>query len=167
MPWVAGGLWSSQAQLTKAYLCVLAVQALGQYGLEAIKDALRSGHSDSSKKLRILTHCNTGSLATAEYGTALGVIRAAAEAGQLEHAYCTETRPYNQGPSHTQALPISNILLLTSFCKQTKESLSPYTYTYTHLQVFLYGGAFQAAMTVTMTDLDRQYVDNLRCASEA
>jgi methylthioribose-1-phosphate isomerase len=45
----------------------------------------------------VLTHCNTGSLATAAYGTALGIIRALHDAGALEHAYCTETRPYNQG----------------------------------------------------------------------
>ncbi|KAI9923535.1 hypothetical protein ASPWEDRAFT_170291 [Aspergillus wentii DTO 134E9] len=45
----------------------------------------------------ILTHCNTGSLATSGYGTALGVIRALASNGTLHHAYCTETRPYNQG----------------------------------------------------------------------
>jgi methylthioribose-1-phosphate isomerase len=43
------------------------------------------------------THCNTGSLATAGYGTALGVIRALHEQGVLRTAYCTETRPYNQG----------------------------------------------------------------------
>jgi len=50
-----------------------------------------------TKKISVLTHCNTGSLATAGYGTALGVIRALHEQGLLEHAYCTETRPYNQG----------------------------------------------------------------------
>ena len=50
-------------------------------------------------KLRVLTHCNTGSLATAGWGTALGVIRTLHERGLLEHAYCTETRPYNQGES--------------------------------------------------------------------
>ena len=48
-------------------------------------------------KFKVLTHCNTGSLATAGYGTALGVIRSLYAAGALEHAYCTETRPYNQG----------------------------------------------------------------------
>jgi methylthioribose-1-phosphate isomerase len=37
------------------------------------------------------------SLATAGFGTALGVIRSLNGEGQLEHAYCTETRPYNQG----------------------------------------------------------------------
>ena len=50
----------------------------------------------NKNKIRILTHCNTGSLATAGYGTALGVIRSLFKNGQLDHAYCTETRPYNQ-----------------------------------------------------------------------
>ena len=45
----------------------------------------------------MLTVCNTGSLATARYGTALGVIRRLHEESQLSHAYCCETRPYNQG----------------------------------------------------------------------
>jgi methylthioribose-1-phosphate isomerase len=45
----------------------------------------------------ILTHCNTGSLATAGYGTALGVIRAAVEAGKKVHVYVDETRPILQG----------------------------------------------------------------------
>lgn len=47
--------------------------------------------------ISLLTHCNTGSLATAGYGTALGVVRSVHAAGQLKHAFCTETRPYNQG----------------------------------------------------------------------
>ncbi len=51
----------------------------------------------NSSKVRMLTHCNTGSLATAAYGTALGVVRSLHESGHLAHAYCTETRPYNQG----------------------------------------------------------------------
>jgi len=45
----------------------------------------------------ILTHCNTGSLATAGYGTALGVIRAAWEEGKRIMVYVTETRPLLQG----------------------------------------------------------------------
>lgn len=48
-------------------------------------------------RLRVLTHCNTGSLATAGYGTALGVIRSLHRAGDLEKAFATETRPYLQG----------------------------------------------------------------------
>lgn len=50
-----------------------------------------------SRAVRVMTHCNTGSLATAGYGTALGVIRSLQAAGRLERVYCTETRPYNQG----------------------------------------------------------------------
>lgn len=45
----------------------------------------------------ILTHCNTGSLATVGYGTALGVIRAAHEEGKRIHVYAGETRPFLQG----------------------------------------------------------------------
>ena len=47
--------------------------------------------------IRVLTICNTGSLATAGYGTALGVVRSLHAMGRLEHVYACETRPYNQG----------------------------------------------------------------------
>lgn len=46
---------------------------------------------------RILTHCNAGSLATAGYGTALGVIRAGHEAGKQVMVFADETRPFLQG----------------------------------------------------------------------
>lgn len=65
-------------------------RAIGAFGADLFKGTSRSS-------LRILTHCNTGSLATVGYGTALGVIRALHERGQLAHAFATETRPYNQG----------------------------------------------------------------------
>jgi methylthioribose-1-phosphate isomerase len=45
----------------------------------------------------VLTHCNTGSLATGGYGTALGVIRSAYAAGRIERVYADETRPWMQG----------------------------------------------------------------------
>ncbi|MBX5436834.1 MAG: S-methyl-5-thioribose-1-phosphate isomerase [Alicyclobacillaceae bacterium] len=48
-------------------------------------------------QVRVLTHCNTGSLATVEYGTALGIVRALAENGRLAHVWVDETRPYLQG----------------------------------------------------------------------
>ncbi|XP_052198522.1 methylthioribose-1-phosphate isomerase [Diospyros lotus] len=67
-------------------------KAIGSYGAGILQQQLKD-----SKKLSILTHCNTGSLATAGYGTALGVIRAVYAKGVLERAYCTETRPFNQG----------------------------------------------------------------------
>jgi methylthioribose-1-phosphate isomerase len=59
---------------------------LGIHGGELISDGAR-----------ILTHCNAGALATAGYGTALGVIRAAREAGKLVHVWVDETRPVLQG----------------------------------------------------------------------
>ncbi len=46
---------------------------------------------------RILTHCNAGGLATAGYGTALGVVRSASEAGRLSRVLACETRPFLQG----------------------------------------------------------------------
>lgn len=45
----------------------------------------------------VLTHCNTGSLATGGYGTALGVIRTAYSEGKIEQVYADETRPWWQG----------------------------------------------------------------------
>ncbi|KAJ4708763.1 Methylthioribose-1-phosphate isomerase [Melia azedarach] len=67
-------------------------KAIGSYGANFLQHQLQN-----SKKFSVLTHCNTGSLATAGYGTALGVIRALHTKGVLERAYCTETRPFNQG----------------------------------------------------------------------
>lgn len=66
-------------------------QTMGKYGSEEIAKHL------NGQKAVILTHCNTGSLATGGYGTALGVIRSLHSADLLDHVYCTETRPYNQG----------------------------------------------------------------------
>lgn len=65
-------------------------KAIGTNGANAILQ-------NTDGMVRILTHCNTGSLATAGYGTALGVVRKLFELNRLEHIYCTETRPYNQG----------------------------------------------------------------------
>jgi methylthioribose-1-phosphate isomerase len=61
-------------------------QAMGRYGAELIDDG------DT-----ILTHCNAGSLACVDYGTALGVIRAAFEEGKKIKVVCDETRPVCQG----------------------------------------------------------------------
>lgn len=70
-------------------------KAIGKYGAEwAIEQLLGK---DSSDKFSVLTICNTGSLATAGYGTALGIIRSLHASGKLDHTYACETRPYNQG----------------------------------------------------------------------
>jgi len=62
----------------------------------------RAGHRPARSRRRaegacILTHCNAGALATAGYGTALGVIRAAAERGNGIEVFADETRPFLQG----------------------------------------------------------------------
>ena len=49
------------------------------------------------REARVLTHCNAGALATAGYGTALGVIRSAARLGKLAAVFADETRPWLQG----------------------------------------------------------------------
>ncbi|MBA0668851.1 hypothetical protein Goklo_001728 [Gossypium klotzschianum] len=67
-------------------------KAIGSHGANFLQH-----QQNNSKRFSVLTHCNTGSLATAGYGTALGVIRALHAQGVLERAYCTETRPFNQG----------------------------------------------------------------------
>ena len=57
----------------------------------------RLGASLVPEQARVLTHCNAGALATAGYGTALGVIRAAAEQGRITKVFADETRPFLQG----------------------------------------------------------------------
>lgn len=71
----------------------------------------------------ILTHCNTGSLATAGYGTALGVIRWLNENLLLHHAYCTETRPYNQGARLTAYELVHDNIPSTLICDSMVASL--------------------------------------------
>ena len=66
-------------------------RAIGQHGADAI--LAKTGGS----AVRLVTICNTGSLATAGYGTALGVARALQERSALESIHALETRPYNQG----------------------------------------------------------------------
>jgi methylthioribose-1-phosphate isomerase len=68
-------------------------QAIGDYGANALPA--------SPAKLRLLTHCNAGALATAGYGTALGVVRSAWRDGRLERVYADETRPRLQGAKLT------------------------------------------------------------------
>ena len=65
---------------------VSACKRMGRFGAELVRDG------DN-----ILTHCNTGALAVVDYGTALGVVRAAHEQGKKIHVWVDETRPYLQG----------------------------------------------------------------------
>ncbi|MBF83881.1 MAG: S-methyl-5-thioribose-1-phosphate isomerase [Acidobacteria bacterium] len=61
-------------------------RTMGSYGASVVPD-----------KARVLTHCNAGALATAGYGTALGVIRRAVEEGKRVAVFAGETRPFLQG----------------------------------------------------------------------
>jgi S-methyl-5-thioribose-1-phosphate isomerase len=85
-------------------------QAIGAHGADAIlrdqqrreirvnnNDNSNNNQEDQSSGVHVLTICNTGSLATAGYGTALGVVRALMQRHQLASITALETRPYNQG----------------------------------------------------------------------
>jgi methylthioribose-1-phosphate isomerase len=65
---------------------IAANKMIGSYGVALLRDAKQ-----------IMTHCNAGALATAGYGTALGVMRALKEAGRQFEVYVNETRPFLQG----------------------------------------------------------------------
>ncbi len=99
--------WAVQRCRDVARTC--ATPALAATRILALAHAMREDDIDSNRAIGrngatlmpesggILTHCNTGALATAGYGTALGVIRAAWESGKRAHVFCTETRPWLQG----------------------------------------------------------------------
>jgi methylthioribose-1-phosphate isomerase len=65
---------------------VASCRAMGAFGAAVVPDGAR-----------VLTHCNAGALATAGYGSALGVIRAAVEQGKRVAVFADETRPFLQG----------------------------------------------------------------------
>ncbi|RKF80965.1 Methylthioribose-1-phosphate isomerase [Golovinomyces cichoracearum] len=71
--------------------------AIGKYGAEYVQRQLSPTSDNNCPKPSVLTHCNTGSLATSGHGTALGIIRSLYAMDYLRHVYFTETRPYNQG----------------------------------------------------------------------
>ncbi len=74
-----------EAQLVKQE-DIAANRAMGRHGAPLVPDGKT-----------VLTHCNAGALATAGYGTALGVVRAAVEAGKRIDVFAAETRPFLQG----------------------------------------------------------------------
>lgn len=68
-------------------------EAIGDHGVKVLPQ--------TPEKLTILTHCNAGALATAGYGTALGVVRSAWREGRLNRVFADETRPRLQGAKLT------------------------------------------------------------------
>ena len=73
---------AQQIRLEDIAIC----QSIGRHGAALVPDGTT-----------VLTHCNAGALATAGYGTALGVIRAAVESGKKIDVFADETRPFLQG----------------------------------------------------------------------
>jgi methylthioribose-1-phosphate isomerase len=92
-------------------------EAMGRHGAALLKDSST-----------VLTHCNAGALATGGYGTALGVIRAAVEAGKKIDVFADETRPFLQGARLTawelakDGIPVTVITdnMAGHFMKQSK-----------------------------------------------
>ena len=94
-------------------------QAIGNHGLSILPA--------SPEKVTVLTHCNAGSLATAGYGTALGVIRSIHHANRLASVYADETRPRLQGAKLTawecvqEKIPVTVIAdNMAAHCMQQK-----------------------------------------------
>lgn len=91
---------------------------IGKYGAQYILE-----NAKDKENISVLTHCNTGSLATAGWGTALGIIRDLNANGKLQHAYCTETRPYNQGSRLTAYELVYEEIPATLICDNMASAL--------------------------------------------
>ncbi len=87
--------------------------AIRREDIEANQAMGRHGSALLPESCRVLTHCNAGALATSGYGTALGVVRAAIEAGKKVAVYADETRPFLQGARltawelHKDGIPVT------------------------------------------------------------
>jgi S-methyl-5-thioribose-1-phosphate isomerase len=75
---------------------VAANRSIGERGADLL-DELLAGTAAATQAIRVHTHCNTGSLATVELGTALGVVRVLHQRRRLGRVYVDETRPLLQG----------------------------------------------------------------------
>jgi methylthioribose-1-phosphate isomerase len=84
-------------RMVRAKGAVAEAEAIFREDVEANRRIGRYGAELLGAKSTVLTHCNAGALATAGYGTALGVIRAAIEDGKRVAVFADETRPYLQG----------------------------------------------------------------------
>ncbi|KAJ6499064.1 hypothetical protein C8R45DRAFT_1093326 [Mycena sanguinolenta] len=87
---------------------------MSQWGGDWLADVVKQ-NGGSGTELNVLTVCNTGSLATSGYGTALGLITYLHETGKLGTAYYTQTAPYHQGSRLTalelQTLDIPSVMI--------------------------------------------------------
>jgi methylthioribose-1-phosphate isomerase len=87
----------SKAPHEIAALLVAEAQRMKEEDIRACRDLGRHGAELLGADSKVLTHCNAGALATAGYGSALGVVRAAVEAGTKVAVIADDTRPFLQG----------------------------------------------------------------------
>lgn len=92
-------------------------RAIGQHGLELLRSL------QSAQPVQILTHCNAGSLATVQYGTALAPIYLGAEQGMRFHVFVDETRPLLQGSRITAYELKENKIPCTLICDNMAASV--------------------------------------------
>ncbi|MBA2490387.1 MAG: S-methyl-5-thioribose-1-phosphate isomerase [Gammaproteobacteria bacterium] len=110
--------------------------AMSDLGHELLAEARRIHEEDIAANYRmgelgaalldgnsVLTHCNTGSLATGGYGTALGVIRNGFHAGRIAKVYADETRPWLQGARLTAWELVQDGIPVTLLCDAAAASL--------------------------------------------
>jgi methylthioribose-1-phosphate isomerase len=99
LSWALGRMRDKAATLTGNPEAALLeeARAIHEEDLQANRAMGELGAGFITKGSAVLTHCNTGSLATGGYGTALGVIRSAWSAGKISQVYADETRPWLQG----------------------------------------------------------------------
>ena len=97
----AVNLFWALERMKKAYLnqknLLEEAQKIEQEDIQANLSMARHGASLIKEKSVVLTHCNTGALATAGVGTALGVIKELHKQGKIDYVIADETRPYLQG----------------------------------------------------------------------
>lgn len=92
-PWIRGGMRPADA----AQALLEIAHRLARFEIEASTRMGQDGAARLGPRSRLLTHCNTGCLATLGEGTALAVVRHAFRSGRAEGVTCTETRPWMQG----------------------------------------------------------------------
>jgi len=116
LPW-AGSVGAVRGALSREAQAILdddldRCRAIGRHGAQLIPDGAR-----------VLTHCNAGALATAGYGTALGVIRGAVEQGKQVQVWADETRPLLQGARLTAFELAADGIPCTVLCDNMAASL--------------------------------------------
>lgn len=120
------GVMAKNAGKDVAHLQAALVKEAKKIRMEDVDCCMRMGRNGAAllkKNSRVLTHCNAGSLATADYGTALGVIRAGYKAGKVAHVYADETRPRLQGARLTAFEMVQEGIPCSLICDNTAATM--------------------------------------------